>query len=110
VREITESGAAIWWAGRRQIAGSACVIRLADACSVRPRTDDLGALDLSARSGVDQGNVIADRQICASSGRADMAVAMVVVFNAAWPKAAQPTLPGVVLVGGAPREQQRGFG
>ena len=40
----------------------------------------------------------------------DMAVAMVVVFNAAWPKAAQPTLPGVVLVGGAPSGQRRGFG
>jgi len=39
-----------------------------------------------------------------------MAVATVVVFNAAWPKAAQPTLPGVVLVGGAPSGQQRGFG
>ena len=56
------------------------------------------------------GESSSDRQICASSGLADMAVAMVVVFNAAWPKAAQPTLPEVVLVGGAPSGQQRVFG
>jgi hypothetical protein len=47
-----------------QIAGSACVIRLADACSVRPRTNDLRALDLSARSGVDHRNdALAYRQL-----------------------------------------------
>ena len=39
-----------------------------------------------------------------------MAVAMAIVFNAAWPKVAQPILPRVVLVGGAPSGRQRGFG
>jgi hypothetical protein len=53
----------------RQIAGSAGVIRLADACSVRPRTDDLRALDLRARSGVDHRNdAFADRQIRVGAG------------------------------------------
>jgi hypothetical protein len=56
------------------------------------------------------GESSSDRQICASSGLADIAVAMVFVFNVAWPEAAHPTQPGVVLVGGAPSGHQRGFG
>jgi hypothetical protein len=39
-----------------------------------------------------------------------MTAAVVVVLNAAWPKAAHPTLTEVVLVGGAPSGQQRGSG
>jgi hypothetical protein len=40
----------------------------------------------------------------------DMTLATVVVFNAAWPTAAHPTLTEVVLVGGDPSARRRGFG
>jgi hypothetical protein len=61
-----------FWSGqpdgsRRQIAGSACGLYLPAARSVWPRTNDLGALDLSARSGADRmDDAIANRQICAT--------------------------------------------
>jgi hypothetical protein len=52
--EITEYGAGLGDRGRAPIAGSACAFQLPVARSVWPRTNDRGALDLSARSGVDR--------------------------------------------------------
>jgi hypothetical protein len=40
----------------------------------------------------------------------DMTAAPVVVLNAAWAQAAQPTLTELVLVGGVPSGQRRGSG
>jgi len=68
VPEITDSGAATWWAGLRQIAGSACavVVRARVLCG-RGRTF-WGAVDLSVRTAADQLNdASADRQFGATS-------------------------------------------
>jgi hypothetical protein len=65
--ENTDSGAPRPTLELRQIAGSACVLHLPAGCSVWPRTNDLGALDLSARSGADRvHDAVADRQIGAA--------------------------------------------
>jgi hypothetical protein len=51
------------------------------------------------------------RQFGAARGRdTDMTAATVVVLNAAWAKAAHPTLTEPVLVGGARNGQQHGSG
>jgi hypothetical protein len=53
-REITESVAALDGGGQARIADSAYAFHRPAARSVWPRTNDLGALDLSARSGADR--------------------------------------------------------
>jgi hypothetical protein len=53
-RNNTDSGALSPEPALRQSAGSACAFHRPAARSVWPRTNDLGALDLSARSGADR--------------------------------------------------------
>ena len=61
----TDNGASAQMADRREIAGSACA-RYLSGRSVWPRTNDLGALDRTARCGADRAHdALADRQIWA---------------------------------------------